>query len=203
MIAAVHHAEVIAHRLGEPRVVAHAGEQGPDLGDADNGGFLPVEVVELTFCFDAVLLTVLGAFADSLAEEEDYAVHGEEDRRRKRLREQHAKRMLERQPDRAGGDGGDDKEPAEALSAVLDAPVCDRSDQFPDDLHPGLEVEDEESTPSRVSTRALWSMSHPNRRGRITAWPRLLIGNSSVTPWITPRMIAWRYEMVPWSTGAA
>jgi hypothetical protein len=33
---------------------------------------------------------------------------------------------------------------------------------------------------------------HPNSCGRITVCPRLDTGNSSVTPWISPRMIACR-----------
>src|SRR5690242_1019951 len=30
----------------------------------------------------------------------------------------------------------------------------------------------------------------------ITAWPRLEIGNSSVTPWIRPKMMAWKYVIM-------
>ena len=37
---------------------------------------------------------------------------------------------------------------------------------------------------------SFWWMFQPSSRGRITAWPRLEIGKSSVTPWINPRMIA-------------
>ena len=39
---------------------------------------------------------------------------------------------------------------------------------------------------------SFWWMSQPNTRGSTTAWPRLEIGNSSVTPWIRPRTIAWK-----------
>src|SRR6478672_10769974 len=30
----------------------------------------------------------------------------------------------------------------------------------------------------------------------ITAWPRLEIGNSSVTPWIRPKTMAWKYVIM-------
>src|ERR671938_2008084 len=39
---------------------------------------------------------------------------------------------------------------------------------------------------------AFWSTSSPNRCGTTTAWPRLLTGNSSVTPWIAASTIAWK-----------
>ena len=34
-------------------------------------------------------------------------------------------------------------------------------------------------------------LCHPNRLGKITVWPRLETGNSSVAPWSTPRTMAW------------
>src|SRR5947207_3881138 len=39
-------------------------------------------------------------------------------------------------------------------------------------------------------------LSHPKIVGRITAWPRLEMGNSSVTPWITPITTAWKYVIM-------
>ena len=44
-------------------------------------------------------------------------------------------------------------------------------------------------------------LSQPNRFGNITVWPRLEIGNSSVTPWSTPSTIAWKVDHV--GSGAA
>src|ERR1700712_3142923 len=38
-------------------------------------------------------------------------------------------------------------------------------------------------------------MSQPKRPGRMTAWPRLLTGKSSVTPWISAVKIAWKAVM--------
>ncbi len=38
---------------------------------------------------------------------------------------------------------------------------------------------------------SFWWMSHPNTRGAMTLCPRLEIGNSSATPWSSPRITAW------------
>ena len=49
------------------------------------------------------------------------------------------------------------------------------------------------SRPDRAgSRRARSSIGQPSSRGRITAWPRLLIGNSSVTPCSTAMTMAWK-----------
>ena len=36
-----------------------------------------------------------------------------------------------------------------------------------------------------------------NSWGRITLWPRLEIGKSSVRPWIKPRTMAWKMDITP------
>jgi hypothetical protein len=42
---------------------------------------------------------------------------------------------------------------------------------------------------------SFWWMSQPSSRGRMTAWPRLETGNGSATPCMTPRTMAWKYEI--------
>src|SRR5882672_5132874 len=57
-----------------------------------------------------------------------------------------------------------------------------------------------------------WSIDQPNNAGRITAWPRLLIGKSSVTPWSMARAKAEKAVIAlsavatlgePWATPIA
>ena len=38
-------------------------------------------------------------------------------------------------------------------------------------------------------------MCQPTSRGRITLWPRLETGKSSDTPWSSPSIAAWKYEI--------
>ncbi len=40
---------------------------------------------------------------------------------------------------------------------------------------------------------ALTRLSQPSHAGSSTEWPRLEIGNSSVTPWSRPITMAWKY----------
>ena len=39
---------------------------------------------------------------------------------------------------------------------------------------------------------SFWWMFQPNSLGSTTACPRLEIGKGSATPWVRPRMIAWK-----------
>ena len=47
----------------------------------------------------------------------------------------------------------------------------------------------------KYDSLASWAATmsvQPKNAGRITEWPRLETGNSSVTPWIRPSTIAWK-----------
>src|SRR3982074_1217990 len=41
----------------------------------------------------------------------------------------------------------------------------------------------------------------PSRLGRITVWPRLLTGNSSVMPWSNANTRAWKSDIVSYDAG--
>src|SRR2546430_5320391 len=51
------------------------------------------------------------------------------------------------------------------------------------------------ATRNVMKNLSFWWMSHPSSFGRMTLWPRLEIGNSSLTPCSRPRTIACPYEM--------
>ena len=50
---------------------------------------------------------------------------------------------------------------------------------------------------------SFWWMSQPSSCGRITLWPRLEIGNSSLNPCSRPSTTAWPYEIGPRESAAS
>lgn len=77
-----------------------------------------------------------GSTARTLADEEDDAVDGEEDRSRERLREHRAQRVLERETGQPGGERGRDEEPRQSFVGRLEASRPERAKERADDAHP-------------------------------------------------------------------
>ena len=100
----------------------------------------------------------------------------------------------------------DDDQPCEALGRRLDPSLGERREEGAD--HARSRFARSRSAARRrcrrgasrrtpaTATRArdcqLTMLCQPNRLGKITVWPRLEIGNSSVTPCRTPSTIAWK-----------
>ena len=134
------------------------------------------------------------------------AVDREEDRGGERLREQGAQRVLEREAGEAGRDRRDDEQPRHALVGRLERPRPQRAGRTP----PMIRTQSARKYTSSASAVATCSAttnarygdslgrlpvttsSQPSHAGMSTEWPRLEIGNSSVTPCSTPITIAWK-----------
>src|SRR5581483_5264483 len=120
-------------------VTADAGDESPRLCDPQESRFPVFEGVKPapTVALDALTTgkrSHLGSPREPLSEEQDEPVDDQEDRRDLRRSRGHARGVLERDSDDAGGDAGADDDPREPLGGRFDAPLAERREERLDDL---------------------------------------------------------------------
>ena len=160
------------------------------LGGADREapapGDLPGDARVVVGC-----LRLRRAAPQALGAVEHDAVEDQEERRRLRRCEHVAQRVLEQEAEHARRDRADDEQPAEPRVGVVGSIPRSRSER-PSPFT--MRTQSRQKKPSRTSAVArcvatrkvrknvsFWWMFQPSRRGRITLWPRLEIGKSSLT----------------------